>query len=116
MNEADIMALTFFHTCTIKRSEQEKVGNITREKMVNTYEDIPCAVSSSGGSNEQPTDEYVPVVYNDTLYTRPDVEVREGDFVITKNNVDGSEGYYIAGKGVLYPSHRQTPLVAKDRA
>lgn len=114
MNEADILATTYFDTCTIKRAVKVKEGAITREKMVTVYSAIPCAVSSNGGSANGKNDEYQPIEYEDLLYTRPDVEVRAGDRV--EAVVGGDSCIYEAGQGRRYSSHRQTPLKRKGRA
>lgn len=114
MKEADILATTYFDTCTIKRAAKVKDGAITREEMRAVYSAIPCAVSSNSGSANGKNDEYQPIEYEDLLYTRPDVEVRAGDRV--EAVVGGDSCIYEAGQGRRYPSHRQTPLKRKGRA
>lgn len=112
--EADIMASTFFHTCTVKRYSDIKEGNITRQKYVAVYENIPCAVSYGGGSSAIRNDEYQPIEYTDTLFTKPDVEILAGDEITA--NIYGTDETYTAGCGRQYPSHRQTPIMRKERA
>lgn len=112
--EADIMASTFFHTCTVKRYSDVKDGNITRQEYVNVYENIPCAVSTGGGSSANRNDEYQPVEYTDTLYTRPDVEIMAGDEI--EATIYGTVETFTAGYGRQYTSHRQTPIIRKGRA
>ena len=114
MKEADILATTYFDTCTIKRAVKVKDGAITREEMLAVYSAIPCAVSSNSGSANGKNDEYQPIEYEDLLYTRPDVEVRAGDRV--EAVVGGESCIYEAGQGRRYSSHRQTPLKRKGRA
>lgn len=114
MNEADILATTYFDTCTIKRAVRVKNGAITREEMQAVYSAIPCAVSSSSGSANGKNDEYQQIEYEDLLYTRPDIEVRAGDRV--EAVVGGDSCIYEAGQGRRYSSHRQTPLKRKGRA
>lgn len=114
MNEADILATTYFDTCTIKRAVRVKNGAITREEMQAVYSAIPCAVSSNGGSASGKNDEYQLIEYEDLLYTRPEIEVRAGDRV--EAVVGGDSCIYEAGQGRRYSSHRQTPLKRKGRA
>lgn len=115
MTEADVMATTFFHTCTIRRQTLVQDGAITRPgEMTVVYENIPCAVSTGGGSQRNQTDEYVPVEYTDTLYTRPDVTVEPGDEITVQ--IYNETDVFLSGAGRRYPSHRQTPIMRKGRA
>lgn len=113
-NEADIMASTFFHTCDIYRFVNVKDGNITRQELQKIMENVPCACSTGGGSSLDRTDEYQPVEYTDKLYTRPTVEILAGDEVIV--TIYDTQESFTAGQGRCYPSHRQTPLMRKERA
>lgn len=114
MTEADIIATTFFHTCTIQRPPEPDASTIYEEELETVYEDIPCAVSSNGGSSETLNDEYQPVTYTDTLFTRPEIDIRAGDVITAKiyNDIE----IFIAAAGRRYPSHRQTPIIRKERA
>ena len=117
MKLADVVASTIFrHTCTIKRAVKAKQdGRFTRETWEEVYKDIPCAISTGGGSSETLNEEYQPVNYTDTLYTRPEIEVKAGDRVystVGENHVL----YFEAGEGRKYVSHRQTPLFRRGRA
>lgn len=114
MTEADIMATTFFHTCTISRPEPKIIDGWTQNVLVDKYIDIPCAVSTGGGSGERVNDEYVPVEYEDTLYTRPEVLVLPGDTVTA--TIWDEVFLFQAGEGRRYHSHRQTPLMRRGRA
>lgn len=114
MTEADVMSLTFFHSCDIERVEKYKDGNFTRERLVTVYNDIPCAVSYGAGSNQGTGEEYQPIDDSEVLYTRPEVVVKAGDTVIAK--IYGEIVKFEAGDGRVYPSHRQTHLRRKERA
>lgn len=112
--EADIMALTFFHTCTIERVVKYKDGGFTRERLEPIYTDIPCAVSYGAGSNQGTGEEYQPIDDSEVLYTRPDIIVKAGDAVTAK--IYDEIVKFEAGDGRVYPSHRQTQLRRKERA
>lgn len=114
MNEADVLATTYWHKCTVKRAQKVTEDGWTREKLVDVYTDIPCAVSTGGGSSEGVNDEYVPVQYEDELFTRPEVQILAGDVIIC--DIFGETFEFQAGEGRRYHSHRQTPLIRKERA
>lgn len=114
MNEADILAMTYFHTCTIYRPVKHTEDGITRQKYQAVYTDIPCAVSSGGGSSEGRNEESQPVEYTDTLFVRPEIDVRAGDKVEAKIYEDRIS--FLSLEGRRYPSHRQVPLIYKGRA
>lgn len=111
---ADIAAQRYFHTCTVSRSVEIKDGPFTRYELQEVYTDIPCAVSTGGGSNLDRTDEYQPVEYTDTLYTRPEIDIKPGDEITA--DIYGEIELFTAGAGRKYPSHRQTPVMRKERA
>lgn len=114
MTEADVVATTFYHTCTVSRSVEVQDGPFTEWTLQEVYKDIPCAVSSGGGSSLDRTDEYQPVEYTDTLFTRPEIDIRAGDEITA--DIYGEIELFTAGAGRKYPSHRQTPIMRKERA
>lgn len=113
--EADILAQTYYHTCTIKRPMPTK-DELGFDSFVfeDVYKNIECAVSFSQGSTSDITDTTQPIMYIATLFTRPEITIEAGDVV--EADVFGDAYVFRAGEGVVYQSHRETPLIRKDDA
>lgn len=113
--EADILAATYYHTCTVKRPvpTKDELG-FDAFDFEEVYKDIECAVSFSQGSISDITDTIQPIMYIATLFTRPEITIEPGD-IIEADVLDNSYEYR-AGEGAIYQSHRATPLIRNDRA
>lgn len=114
MNEEQIIASTFFHSCDISRMFHVKQGNITREERKTIASNVPCAVSGGKGSANQSNGEYQPIQYVEELFINKDVDIKAGDLILA--NVYGEKISYVAGEGRKYASHQQIPLLRKGRA
>ena len=115
MGEANILAETYYHTCTVKRAKPSKdeLGFDSFE-FEEVYKDIECAVSFSQGSSSDITDTSQPIMYIATLFTRPEITIEPGDWILA--DVLGNSYEFRAGEGAIYQSHRETPLIRKDDA
>ena len=114
MNEADILNLTYYHTCTVKRPGFVNTGGFDEYGDVEVYNNIPCAISYSGGSTEGETDTVQRINYTNVLFARPEVRIKPGDKVIA--NIFGDVFEYLAGEGMVYQSHVEIPLIRSDKA
>ena len=112
--EADILAQTYYHTATIKRSIHSTRNFLDEYVEQTVYEDIPCAISFTQGSNDDITDTTQPIRYIAKLFARPEIEVKEGDIVLA--DVLGHEYEFRAGEGYPYQSHIEVPLMRNEDA
>lgn len=115
MNEADIIATTYYHRARVLRpafTDDGSVFNTYENKEV--YKDLACAVSFSGGSTQGESDTVQAVNYVATLFARPEVDIQAGDIV--EADVYGTGYSFIAGQGVIYPSHIEVPLIKEEEA
>lgn len=112
--EADILAQTYYHTATIKRSVHSTRNFLDEYVEQTVYEDIPCAISFTQGSTDDITDTTQPIRYIAKLFARPEMEVKEGDIVLA--DVLGHEYEFRAGEGYPYQSHIEVPLIRNEDA
>lgn len=112
--EADILALTYYHTATINRPKHIQDGYFDSYEDTVIYKDIPCAVSFTQGSKDQLTDTTQPIQYIAKLFARPEIDVKAGDIVLA--NVLGHEYEFRAGEGYPYQSHIEVPLLRNEEA
>lgn len=114
MNEADILALTYCHTCIVKRPDFVNADGFDEYEEVEVYNNIPCAISYSGGSTEGESDTVQHIRYIATLFCRPELDIRAGDKVVA--TAQGKVRSYLCGEGVLYASHWEVPLIRETDA
>lgn len=114
MNEADILARTYYHKATIQRPTSERRGAFDDYKMIEVYKDLPCAVSFTKGSETGSTDTVQSIEYVAELFCRPDIVIEAGDDVIA--DVYGQIYKFKTGECVRYVSHIAVPLIRSDRA
>ncbi len=113
--EADILAETYYHTMTVKRPVKtiDELGFDSFD-MGEVYANVPCAISFTAGSSQDLTDTTQPINYLATLFARPEIEIKAGDWIIA--DVLGHNYEFRAGEGVVYQSHIEVPLIRKDDA
>lgn len=115
MDEAKILAATYFDRITVKRLEKVKnpVTGVTETKEVVIYTDIPCAIDK---------DKLTTVIVNDvgaiintyTLFAEPKYKILAGDkLYVTLFN--GDTAVYTAGKPFYYISHLECAIKEADR-
>lgn len=114
MNEADILALTYYHSCNIFRMVNMQDGPFDDFERKEIYKDLKCAISFSQGSTQNVTDTVQPIEYIATLFARPGIETKTGDEVVA--NIEGRMYEFVTGEEVPYSSHIEVPLMRKDRA
>ena len=110
MNEIDILAATYDHTCKVYRAQMVDLpnGETTYQDGINgqlVYENLPCALSSpSGGKLSYKQPEYR-ISTDYLLFTRPDIELMENDYLVI--NQYGHEVIARAGQTDYYLSHNE---------
>lgn len=117
MNEADILAMTYWDTATVYRPFKEQLNNgetvfKKREEGQKVYENIPCALSThTGGSlNREMPAGSVPTQYS--LFVRPEVEILPNDYLEIKSR--GKVTKAVAGLPERLPSHNNVPLILEQ--
>lgn len=115
MSEAEILALTYFDTFTVKRKvkvKDEDTG-ITKYQTVTIAQNVKCAVSKKD-SQIMASDGVGKLAYTHELFTYPDTDVKEGDTLEVFSY--GVKTIYLASKPFLYPSHIVLPITYEGRA
>nr|DAP48629.1 MAG TPA: head closure knob [Caudoviricetes sp.] len=114
MTEAEILEMTYFDICTIKRKvkvKDEDAGVTTTELKV-IAENIKCAISRK----DTPiitSDGVGKIVYSNQLFTNPNIDIKESDILEVVSM--GKTITYLASKPFPYPSHTITPITEKER-
>lgn len=115
MTEADILALTYYHTADVYRPSKTNSNSVFNTfEDVQVYNSLQCAISFNGGSNSGESDTYQAINYNALLFARPEIRILAGDKITA--NVLGVTYEFLAGEGVIYQSHIEVPMIRKDRA
>lgn len=114
MTEADILATTYFDSCTVYRPG--KVTLPTGESAFKhgldgcrMYEDVPCALSSPSGGKLAQGKATAKIDTDYLLFTRPEVDIQPGDTVVV-TGVNGRRVEAVAGLSDWKPSHNNVPL------
>lgn len=108
-SEAKALEATYYHKATVKRATAKKGKYLDDFEMLTVYEDIPCAVSFTQGSNQDLSTTTQGIVYDAVLFARPEIDIKAGDMVIA--NVLNHLYEFRAGEGVVYQSHVEVPLL-----
>lgn len=113
INTANILAKTYFDTCSIYRMEDVKVGSITHQERVMKYESIPCSLSQG---TSKPSGENVIVTSSKyKLFTRPEVDILKGDEIHVVQQGISVAIEYVAGQPFKYHgSHIEVELSRKS--
>lgn len=115
MSEAEILALTYFDTFTVKR----KVKIVDEETGVSKYEYKVISEDNKGAISKKDTqimatDGVGKIVYTHELFTYPNTDIREGDTIEATSC--GVKTIYLASKPFLYPSFVVLPITFEGRA
>lgn len=113
-DEADIIADTYYHTCTVKRPVASSRKYLDEFKYDEVYVDIPCAVSFTQGSKGDLEDTTQKIQYDATLFARPEINILAGDII--EADVLGHLYEFRAGEGYWYQSHIEVPLIRNEDA
>ena len=113
-DESDILAQTYYHTCTVKRPTHSKNKYLDEFKYQEVYEDIACAISFTQGSKGDLTDTTQEIQYDATLFARPEIDIEAGDII--EAHVLGHAYEFRAGEGYWYQSHIEVPLIRNEVA
>lgn len=113
-NEADILAQTYYHTCTVKRPSKSRRKYLDEFVYDEVYKDIACAVSFTQGSKGDLSDTTQEIQYDATLFARPEIDIEAGDII--EADVLGHPYVFRAGEGYWYQSHITVPLIRNEVA
>lgn len=114
MSEAEILEMTYFDICTIKRKlkvEDPKTGVTTTELKV-IAENVKCALSKKDAPIVS-SDGIGKLVFTHQLFINPRHDIKEGDIIEVSNM--GKISIYLASKPFYYPSHLVVPLTCRER-
>lgn len=114
MNEIEILAKTYYHTCKVIRPTESKGDIFDDFKDSVVYENLDCAISFTQGSTQGLSDTVQSIEYVATLFARPDIVIEPGDKI--KAKVFGKTYNFLAGEGAVYQSHIEIPLIRNDIA
>lgn len=114
MTEAEILALTYFDTFTVKR----KVKIVNEDTGITEYENKIIAENVKGAVSKKEsqimaTDGVGKIVYTHELFTYPNTDIREGDIIEVSSM--GEITIYLASKPFKYVSHISLPVTYEGR-
>lgn len=113
-NEADILADTYYHTCTVKRPKKSARKYLDEFVYDEVYKDIPCAISFSQGSSDDLSNTTQEIQYMAKLFAGPEYNILAGDMIYA--DVLGHPYEFRAGEGYPYQSHIEVPLIRNEVA
>lgn len=112
MRESDILASTYNDLMNVIRYEEvEDESHLSEMKEVVKYLDVACELDKE--STAYLTGDIASVVADYTIFTRPNIDVLEGDKLIITHLGRTYEGE--AGLPFKYPSHLEVPVSIKER-
>lgn len=118
MSEKEILAETYYDRMDVYRPFKEEIGGetifrkgVSGEKI---YADIPCALSgrSSGGivakdSKYTVDNEYV-------IFCRPEIKIKENDFIVLRTDIAENPGSYNLKAGSLRVFKSHSEILVKE--
>ena len=115
MTEAEILEMTYFDRCNIKRKVKikDKETGITSTKLVTVEENIKCALNKKSYTAME-IDGVGKLVDVFELFTSPTRDIKAGDIVEILNTKNSA--IYLASEPFFRVSHTVTPLSKKERA
>ncbi len=115
MKYADVLAQTYFDTCSIYRYEPVVVNGVTRSTAVLKYSDIACSLSQ--GSLVKATGENAAEISaNSKVFCRPEVDLKEGDKLVILQQGSQYPKEYKAGEIFMYAnSHLEARVTRTDK-
>ncbi len=116
MNIADELAKTYNDSCDIYRFENTKVNGITKNQRVLKYSGVSCALSKDSLSKVVKKD-VAEINTAQTIFTRPEIDIQEGDVLLITQNGSVTPREYTAGEKFLYSgSHQEVKVSRSDKA
>lgn len=116
MSEAEILEMTYFDICTIKRKlkvEDPETGITTTELKV-IAENVKCALSKRDSVvSVMQSDGVGKIVSTNQLFINPKYDLKEGDII--EVSVMGKSATYLSSEPFPYPSHLTVFLTEKER-
>ena len=114
--EKSIFRLTYDAKMDIIRSSsKKKVNGKTKFTNETIYQSEECSVARDSKSKDGQTDSENSIQYTEVLFTKPDLEIKQGDtIIVTLKN--GKIVKYKAGEPNWTSSHQEIILLREDRA
>ncbi|WP_250675466.1 hypothetical protein LZ906_017295 (plasmid) [Paraclostridium ghonii] len=116
MTEAEILEMSYFDLCTIKRKvkvKDEETG-ITSSELKVIAENIKCALSKKESAvSVMKEDGAGKIISNNQLFLNPNTDIKQGDTVEVLSM--GELSIYLASKPFKYPSHLTLFIEEKER-
>lgn len=114
MSEAEILEMTYFDRCTIKRKAKVKNEDtgVTSTELKVIAESVKCALSKKDTPIVS-SDGVGKLVFTHQLFINPNADLKEGDIVEVTSM--GKISTYLASKPFYYPSHLIAPITIKER-
>lgn len=116
MTEAEILEMTYFDRCTVKRVVEsvDVDSGLTSDKEEVIYSNIKCSVSKLDSLRERQEGHVPSIDVACKLFISPMYKICIGD-VIEVTYSDGNTDIYLASKPFYYSSHIEVPIVSKER-
>lgn len=116
MSGAEILELTYFDLCNIKRKQKIKNQDtgITEDVEVVIAENIKCSVSKEKASKSLINGEIGSIVSTYKLFINPSADIQAGDTIEVTNQI-AEKTIYLVGKPFYYVYHKEIPITEKDR-
>lgn len=115
MIHADVLAQTYFDTCSIYRYEQTVTGGITRQAEVLKYSNVKCALSQ-GSLVKATGDNAAEISASSKVFFTPDTDVKEGDkLMITQQGASYAKEYKAGEVFSYYGSHIEVRVSRSDK-
>lgn len=111
--EADILASTYFDTCTVYRPIPAVIDGYDDFTFQKVYENIPCALSYRGMASAD-LESVQDINFLASLMVRPEIIIEAGDEIEVVQM--GRMLKFRANEGAFYPSHNNIPLIRSERA
>lgn len=111
---------TYDSKATVYRKGDYKEGNLTKQKPLKIYTDIPCRRSNSGLSAIFATTDAAKITRSEKLFTSSKWDIKNGDelYVTGPSSVIPARDpdRYFAGESQPYGSHQEIKLEIAGRA
>lgn len=113
MRIAHILSKTYMDKCDIYRTQEVKVGNITKQERIKKLENVQCALSQ--GTSKTTGENVALTTSGHKLFTSYDIAIQKGDEVHVIQNGASKPIMYIANEPFVYHgSHLEVELKRAD--
>ena len=114
--ERKLLELTYDGVMTVTGTSKATVnGETVVTPDATLYEDVPCAASFSGASDNESDEDSGRVQYQTTIFCAPELDIPAGCRIAVQQNGAVCRFKY-SGEHVVYPTHQQLSAVREVRA